>query len=137
MNTNVVKCGATTLIDFGWQVKIVEGDSIDGDFLPKALVKGITIRAIRERVAAMRTAEAEFFRRGDELKAEFPGVSYGYIGNLETGWDDRSYSIFLPHPGRVGTSSDRVGDYHRWELDKALADWDRIKAAVAKGMAGR
>lgn len=51
------------------------------------------------------------------------GWTYGYIGNV---WadgrpepDDRSWRIFAPHPERVGTRNDCVGDFatkDRFEL---------------------
>jgi hypothetical protein len=39
-------------------------------------------------------------------------VSFGYIGNCDgAGYDDRLWYLFLPHPGRVGTSLDRIGGF--------------------------
>jgi len=42
----------------------------------------------------------------EALKSELPGISFGYIGNCGVNrygqFDDRSWRIFLPHPGRVG-----------------------------------
>jgi len=46
----------------------------------------------------------------DSIKA-IPGVSIGYIGNCSASYDDRSWMIFLPHPGRVGTSGDSLGGF--------------------------
>ena len=47
-----------------------------------------------------------------ELIKDIEGVSYGYIGNVwGDGTDDRSWSIFLPHPNRVGTAADRIGGH--------------------------
>lgn len=133
----MIKSGTTRMLDFGSQVKVIEGDRFDGDFLPKGMVQGLTVREIRAKVAKMVADEAEFFRRGEELKAAFPGVTFGYIGNLETQWDDRGYSIYLPHPGRIGTYQDRIGLWRRWELDEALSEWDQIVESVRKGMEGR
>lgn len=137
MANKVIKCGATKLIDFGSQVKVIKGDAFDGSFLPMTLVKGLTIRQILALLDRVNADEKEFFRRAEILKATYPGVSFGYIGNVETCWDDRGYSIYLPHPGRVGTYADRVGMWARWELHKALASWATVEAAVAKGMVGR
>lgn len=43
-------------------------------------------------------------------------VTFGYIGNCEPFWcalgskgDGRYWSVYLPHPGRIGTSDDRLG----------------------------
>jgi hypothetical protein len=45
-----------------------------------------------------------------DLREALPGVTCGYIGNTYAdGTDDRSWFIFLPHPGRVGTAKDRIG----------------------------
>ena len=54
--------------------------------------------------------EARFDRA---MKACLPeGWTYGYIGNVYSdGTDDRSWRIFAPHPGRVGTSDDCLGDF--------------------------
>src|SRR5271154_386340 len=54
------------------------------------------------------TPEDFFRRKVEELKAELPGVTYGYIGNFERWGDDRSLYIFLPHPDRVGSYDDSV-----------------------------
>jgi len=80
--------------------------------------------------------------RVDALKAEFPTVSFGYIGNCGVDrsgpFDDRSWYVFLPHPGRVGTPRDNVGGYRTANLRVMLADWDsRILPAVRRGMVGR
>lgn len=77
-----------------------------------------------------------------ELKAEFPSLSFGYIGNVGVDrsgpFDDRSWYVFLPHPGRVGTPADCVGGYRTANLPVMLADWDsRVLPAVRRGMAGR
>ncbi|CAB4189613.1 hypothetical protein UFOVP1196_4 [uncultured Caudovirales phage] len=70
-----------------------------------------------------------------ELQAELPGITFGYIGNCGVNrngpFDDRSWYIFLPHPGRVGTSDDRVGG----NLDNMLKNWD-IMANVARRRMG-
>jgi hypothetical protein len=39
------------------------------------------------------------------------GVTFGYIGNVERWGDDRSWMVFLPHPGRVGTDGDHIGGF--------------------------
>lgn len=77
--------------------------------------------------------------RVEELAREFPGISFGYIGNVYNSpfYDDRSWRIFLPHPGRVGTYEDSVGSYRTENLDKMLADWDKLAEIVRKRMAGR
>lgn len=60
-----------------------------------------------------------FAEREAALMAALPGVTVGYIGNLTGDLDDRSWSIFLPHPGREGAPEDRIGDLptdRRFEL---------------------
>lgn len=44
-------------------------------------------------------------------------VTFGYIGNLTPRHDDRLWSVFLPHPGRVGTENDRVGSVRTGDVD--------------------
>jgi len=57
-----------------------------------------------------RTARTErMYARAEEIVKRLPGVSIGYIGNLTSQNDDRSWMIFLPHPGRVGTTADSLG----------------------------
>jgi hypothetical protein len=36
-------------------------------------------------------------------------VTFGYIGNIEFGKHFELYSVYLPHPNRVGTYGDRIG----------------------------
>jgi hypothetical protein len=55
-----------------------------------------------------RIREERFDRQMKKLLPE--GWTYGYIGNCGQGYDDRSWSIFVPHPGRVGQPEDRIGD---------------------------
>ena len=59
------------------------------------------------------------YERAQEIVVTIPGVTIGYIGNLEFGRDDRAWYIFLPHPGRIGKAEDRLGGYStedRWKL---------------------
>lgn len=35
--------------------------------------------------------------------------SIGYIGNVTPARDDRTWYAFAAHPGRIGTSADRIG----------------------------
>lgn len=46
------------------------------------------------------------------------GWTFGYIGNVTPLRDDRGWYAFRPHPGRVGTSADRIGGHGTDELDK-------------------
>lgn len=45
----------------------------------------------------------------------------GYIGNVDANGanDCRAWSVFLPHPGRVGGDSDRIGNWATGDLDGA------------------
>jgi hypothetical protein len=76
-----------------------------------------------------------------ELKRELPGVTFGYIGNCGVDrsgpFDDRSWYIFLPHPGRVGDYSDRVGGYRTRDLARMLEGWDRLADAARREMGTR
>lgn len=49
-------------------------------------------------------------------------ITFGYIGNgrfTSNGWnlDDTLWSVYLPHPGRVGTYQDRIGDVSYGDAD--------------------
>lgn len=56
--------------------------------------------------------QAQQSRFEKHMKALLPeGWSYGYIGNVAPGVDDRVWYIFAPHPNRVGTTADRIGGY--------------------------
>lgn len=63
-----------------------------------------------------------------------PKITFGYIGNIATGaqlgskGDDTMWSVYLPHPGRVGTDKDRIGFFRHG--DEAAA------AAVLNALAG-
>lgn len=76
-----------------------------------------------------------------ELKAEFPAITFGYIGNCGVArwgkFDDRRWYIFLPTNGRVGSPSDRVGGYSTESLGNMLANWDRLVVEVRTKMVGR
>lgn len=45
------------------------------------------------------------------------GATFGYLGNCGSGVDDRSWYVFLPHPGRVGTHEDRLGGFGTGDVD--------------------
>lgn len=54
------------------------------------------------------TAVAILQERIDALAKELPGITFGYTGNLERWGDDRTWFVFLPHPGRVGRYNDSI-----------------------------
>jgi hypothetical protein len=60
-------------------------------------------------------------------------VSFGYIGNVEVGRDDRLWSVFLPHPGRVGTAADAIGAFRTGDLDGACSTLVQL-VAFTKGV---
>jgi len=61
-------------------------------------------------------------------------VTFGYVGNWNPGGrDDRLWSIFLPHPGRVGTSEDGIGSFRTDDLEGAVRA-RRELAAFVKGL---
>jgi len=78
------------------------------------------------------TPDAFFQRKVKELSAELPGVTFGYIGNVYGSYgtprwrDDRSWAVFIPHPGRVGTYEDSVSLGRTGDLPKAVEKWDGI-----------
>lgn len=77
----------------------------------------------------------EFQAKVEELKKDLPCISLGYIGNYEFGKDYTSWSIFLPHFGRVGTYSDQISIGAGTDAEKfakALANWDKLEAACRK-----
>ena len=68
--------------------------------------------------AARRAARAAMtpFDHGQALVKRLSEVTgdewtFGYIGNVSHWGDDRSWSAFRAHPGRVGTSRDRIGGH--------------------------
>lgn len=67
-----------------------------------------------------------------DLSKELPGISFGYIGNIESWGDNRDFRVFLPHPGRVGGLSDSVGLGNFKDLASALEAWPQIDARVRR-----
>lgn len=57
-------------------------------------------------------------------------VTFGYIGNCDARRDDRLWCVFLPHPGRVGTHEDRVGEWRTGSLEGIVAARRELKAVV-------
>jgi hypothetical protein len=78
----------------------------------------------------MPNAQAILQSKVEELRAELPRISFGYIGNCGPGFDERSWAVFLPHPGRVGTYSDSVAIGSTDKLSEAAANWDAIERRV-------
>jgi hypothetical protein len=70
--------------------------------------------------------------RVKQLAVELPGVTFGYIGNVEGNWDDRCWMVFLPHPGRVGKDGDAVRLGATKDLDRAMYGWDLVEAKARK-----
>jgi hypothetical protein len=60
-------------------------------------------------------------------------VTFGYLGNLGNGRDDRTWMVFLPHPGRVGTADDQVGSFSTGNLEGIVATRRALKS-VAQGV---
>jgi hypothetical protein len=67
-----------------------------------------------------------------ELAVELPGITFGYIGNCERWGDDRSWEIFLPHPGRIGTYADCVSLGPTISLDKRAVEWETLRATAIR-----
>jgi hypothetical protein len=57
-----------------------------------------------------------------------PGVTFGYIGNANDGAMTVSLrpSIFLPHPGRVGSLADSVSIGRTEKLPEAVTNWHAL-----------
>lgn len=55
------------------------------------------------------------------LDYDGPRVTFGYIGNLDAGRDDRMWMVFLPHPGRMGGPSDSIGSFRTGDAEGAMA----------------
>ena len=77
---------------------------------------------------------ARFNAKFDTEKLDMPeGFSVGYIGNCSTDgnnniiFDDRSWTIFRDHKGRIGTKEDRMGGYSTEERYKLLTIIKAIK----------
>jgi hypothetical protein len=60
-------------------------------------------------------------------------VTFGYLGNLSNGRDDRTWMVFLPHPGRVGTPADQVGWFSTGNLEGIVAT-RRALSSVIQGV---
>lgn len=76
--------------------------------------------------------------RTNALKARFPGVTFGYIGNVGVDrsgpFDDRSWYVFLP---TGGSAWDRVGGYSTDRLAVMLENWPKIEAAVERALSAK
>lgn len=59
-----------------------------------------------------------------------PQITFGYIGNLDRDSDHRSWSVFLPHPGRVGTSADSIGGFATGDAEAAWLVASQLAAVV-------
>lgn len=92
----------------------------------------------RSTKTLMSTRKAAHLKRADEtirkLIKDLEGVSYGYIGNVwNDGTDDRSWSIFLPHPDRIGTAADRIGGYDTNERYNLVRDAHALNIGFSLG----
>lgn len=59
------------------------------------------------------------------------GATFGYIGNLDERFgDDRSWYVFLPHPGRVGTTEDRFGGFSTGDIEGARRTLTELSGAL-------
>jgi len=95
----------------------------------------------RSTKTLMSTRQAARLKRADEIIRELikdlEGVSYGYIGNFWTDGrpdpDDRAWYIFLPHPDRIGTASDRIGGYATNERYKLGRDAHALNLGFSLG----
>lgn len=63
----------------------------------------------------------------DFLQPQLPGITFGYFGNCESWGDDRTWYIFLPHPGRVGKYGDGVSLGRSSQLYIAVGQWSRME----------
>ncbi len=58
-------------------------------------------------------------------------ATYGYIGNITADGDERTWFVFLPHPGREGGLDDRLGGHATDDLDGMLRTLAFLRGAVA------
>lgn len=64
------------------------------------------------------------------------GLTFGYIGNIAYGApaghksDDRSFMVFLPHPGRPGNYGDRFGGFSYGDLAGARGCLSQLAGAL-------
>ncbi len=71
-----------------------------------------------------------------EQVTRIEGATFGYIGNCEMRpngdyrFDDRAWSVFLPHPGRVGTYDDRIGSFATGNVEGAQECYRELEAFV-------
>lgn len=68
-----------------------------------------------------------------ELGLDAHKITFGYIGNARhssNGWDMStvSWMVFLPHPGRVGTSGDSFGGFRQGDIKGIVAARMALKA---------
>lgn len=65
------------------------------------------------------------------------GVTFGYIGNCDVNGrnDYRTWMVFLPHPGRVGTHDDHLGGFSTGNAEGAWNTAAQLRGAII--MAGR
>jgi hypothetical protein len=66
----------------------------------------------------------------DQLKAELPRISFGYLGDCERWGDDRSWYVFLPHYSRIGTYGDMVSLGKTEDVNTLPVNWSEIEAKV-------
>lgn len=64
-------------------------------------------------------------------------ATFGYIGDLTARYDDRSWYVFLPHPGRPGTSDDRIGGFATDDVEGAVACLLALQGAIKMAKALR
>lgn len=93
-----------------------------------------------ERQAELETirendAREELQRCVEALKAEFPRISMGYLGNYERWGDDTHHYIFLPHSNRVGKYGDMVGlgaGTNKTKFREAIANWETLVGHIRR-----
>jgi hypothetical protein len=63
-------------------------------------------------------------------------VTFGYLGNVAPNGsnDQRSWMVFLPHPGRVGRYEDHLGGFPTGSLEGIVAARRSLRA-LARGVA--
>lgn len=77
------------------------------------------------------------YQQAEALIKDIPGVSIGYIGNVYSdGRDDRSWYIFLAHPGRVGGWNDRIGGYPTEERFRLIGAATTLRAGYDLAVLG-
>lgn len=111
-----------------------EGYPIRVALLPLKVVEGLTAAQITTLVGDIRKANAVLQVHAETLAQLHPEakVTWGYIGNIEPMWDDRSFRFFTGPTKTSAPHGDSSGGWALWELPQVTDHWDTIYPAVMR-----